>query len=144
MLRDIHDSIYDRLKELIPDIEELEQGEGRKSEVKGLMPLTLDVLHRDSEGVRIALAHNFEMNGDLVPDPDMEIYVYLLDDWKKGEALTYQDQYTFQEVYPMPGKVAPAVKKSLNSFLQFWLKNCINQGHRLDKETQRQPIREEA
>lgn len=128
---DVHGTIYNRLEKLIPDLRELEPGDARKSEVSGFMDLNLDVLSKNDKELRIALAHYFEQNGDLVPDPDMEIRVYLMDGWKKAEALTYQDQRRYNEVYPEPGKMVPALKKSLNDFLAQWLKNCIDQGHNL-------------
>jgi len=80
------------------------------------------------------LSHLYEQHGDLVPDPDMEIRVYLDDDWPRAEALTYQDTYGYQEVYPEPDKVVPELKKDLNVFLASWLQNCINQGHDLGKQ----------
>ena len=79
-----------------------------------------------------SLAHYFEQNGDLVPDPDMEIR---LDPKNKTvEALTYQSQMTFSRVYPNPEKpflVNLRVRKELNDFLGFWLRNLIQQGFRL-------------
>jgi hypothetical protein len=54
------------------------------------------------------------------------------------EALTYQDQFGFRVVYPEPGKVDLRAKKELNQFLGQWLKNLIEQGHRLSPETQKQ------
>ena len=115
------------------------------SKSNGFMALHLDVLSRVDKLVqpnqsriagelRIALHHSYEQNGDLVPDPDMEIRVFLLQDWNKAEALTYQDAFTYREVYPEPGKVDIRAKKEMNSFLAQWLKNCIDQGHSLRKE----------
>jgi Uncharacterized protein conserved in bacteria len=71
----------------------------------------------------LALAHYFELAGDLVPDPDMQIWVY--PSTKMAEALTYQDQFGYREVYPEPGKVNVAAKRDLNNFLAQWLKNCL-------------------
>ena len=49
------------------------------------------------------------------------------------EALMFQQAIPpiYSLVYPEPGKVAPKVKKDLNSFLSFWLRNLKEQGHRL-------------
>lgn len=49
-----------------------------------------------------------------------------------AEALTFQQAIPpiYQEVYPAPGKVAPKLKRELNSFLNTWLRNCLAQGHR--------------
>lgn len=130
-LIDVYDQIYEQLLELIPGLTELKPGDYRKSMVKGFMDLHLDILERTDKELRIALAHNYEQNGDLVPDPDMEIRVYLIPGWKKAEALTYQDRYRFDMVYPEPHLVSPKIKKSLNDFLAQWLTNLKNQGHKL-------------
>ena len=81
-----------------------------------------------------SLAHYFEQNGDLVPDPDMEFRVF--PETRMVEALTLQNQFTFSRVYPDPERPTayyPNVKKELNSFLEFWLQNIVAQGFR-DKD----------
>ena len=137
MMKDIYDGIYEQLEELIPGLRDLQLGDYRKSTSRGFMDLHLDVVRRTKEELKIALAHNFGQSGDTIPDPDMEIRVYLMPDWKKAEALTYQDRYRYDAVYPEPGKVIPALKKSLNDFLTQWLKNLKVQGHILNPETSR-------
>ena len=126
----IYERIYKKL-DTLGVINVLESGrDSGKSNSSGYMDLSLDVLHEEESGVvRIALAHYFEQNGDLCADPDMEIRVYK--DRGMAEALTFQMAMppVYQEVYPEPGKVAPRLKKELNSFLNTWLKNCLNQGH---------------
>lgn len=134
VLRDIHDKIFEQLEELIPGLTELKPGDYKKSKSEGFMDLHLDVLDRTEEELRIALSHNYYQNGDTIADPDMEIRVYLIPDWRKAEALTYQDTYIYNEVYPEPGKVIPHNKKSLNAFLTQWLKNLKDQGHVLRAE----------
>ena len=129
---DAYDRIYEQLEELIPGLRELEPGDARKSTAPGFMDLGLDVLSKSEEKLRIALSHYFVMNGDMVADPDMEIRVYLIDGWRKAEALTYQDQFRYDMVYPEPGKVYPRMKRTLNSFLGQWLRNLKNQGHTLN------------
>lgn len=126
----IYEGIYKKLDKL-GVLEVLVGGKGAaKSKSDGFMDLSLDVLYEEEPGVvRIALAHYFEQNGDLCADPDMEIRFYK--DRGIAEALTFQMAMppVYQEVYPEPGKVAPRLKKELNSFLNIWLKNCLNQGH---------------
>ena len=80
--------------------------------------------------VFISLAHYFEQNGDLCCDPDIEIRVDTAN--QLAEALAFQQAIPpiYQMVYPEPGKVIPAYKKSLNSFLYSWLGNCLEQDHR--------------
>ncbi len=92
--------------------------------------MCVDVLWRDQKKTTIALAHYYEQNGDLVPDPDMEIAIY--PKMQMAEALSYQDTYGYRQVYPEPGKVNLKAKRDLNSFLNTWLSNIKAQGHRLE------------
>jgi len=131
---DVYDRLYRQLEELIPGLRDLKPGDYRKSGAPGFMDLHLDVLTRTKEELRIALAHNYQQNGDTIADPDMEIRVYLIPGWEKAEALTYQDARRYDEVYPNPNLVNLRVKKSLNDFLTQWLKNLKDQGHRLEDE----------
>ena len=132
----IYEQNYKRLKKLIPDLDTLPANCYRKSKSNGFMDLSFEVLSRGTDQFICAMAHYFEMNGDLVPDPDMEIRV--VPSMKMVEALTFQDQFGFQVVYPEPGKVNPQVKKELNQFLRQWLGNLIKQGHKLSPETQKE------
>ena len=88
----------------------------------GFMDLIIEKIGTD----RISMTHYFEMNGDLVPDPDMEIRI--IPNSRMAEALTYQDQLRYQEVYPEPVKVFPYLKHKLNCFLIDWLENIRMQG----------------
>ena len=126
---------YKRLKQLIPDLDTLPSNCYRKSKSNGFMDLSFEILSRGADQFNCAMAHYFEMNGDLVPDPDMEIRV--IPSMKIIEALTYQDQFGFRAAYPEQGKVDLGAKKELNQFLGQWLKNLIAQGHRLTPETQK-------
>lgn len=131
-MTDRYDRLYAQLEELIPDLRTLKPGDYRKSEAPGFMDLHLDALRRSDEELIIALAHNNRHpSGDTIPNPDMEIRVYLIPDWKKAEAMTYQDTHGYHAVYPEPGKVNLSLKKMLNRFLKQWLHNLANQGHSL-------------
>jgi uncharacterized protein YqiB (DUF1249 family) len=78
----------------------------------------------------IALSHYYRhQSGDMIPDPDMEIAIY--PEIEMAEALTYQDTFGFQAVYPSPGKVSRYFLKSHNSFLRQWLINIKAQKHAL-------------
>lgn len=122
----VYETIYKQLLILIPNIWEMNLGENQTSKATGFMNLHLDILAKDEHSTTISLAHYYEQNGDLVSDPDMEIKIYK---YGMAEALTYQDSYIFQRVYPEANKAIPKLKKQLNTFLSLWLKNCIQQGH---------------
>jgi hypothetical protein len=135
-----YSSIYKKLLQVITDlIKHLEEGTTSGKSVKdpkgGLMDLHFDYLGKDKKGnYLIALSHYFKQNGDLVPDPDMQIRI--LPEMEVAEAMTYQDQFGYQEVYPDQGDGKEYVnlrrKKELNKFLNQWLTNIIRQGHRID------------
>ena len=64
-----------------------------------------------------------------------------------AEAMTYQDSFGYKEVYhdldPETGKyrkVAPKLKKELNSFLNKWLSNLLQQGHKPGQEKPSQTV----
>lgn len=119
---------YKRLLKLVPQLFSLEEGAGLKSKVSGFMGLNLDVIHKNTDTVVIALSHYYTNGlGDLIADPDMELRVY------KGiqtvEALAYQDSFGYKKVWLDENRYYPKLRKSLNSFLGQWLKNCTSQGH---------------
>ena len=121
---------FRKLLQIIPDLSGLHGGYYLRFEAgESFMPLSVDTLYREGTRLCIALAHNFEQNGDLVPDPDMELRVDL--EAETVEALTFQDRRVFQEVYPAPGQVCLGLKASLNAFLSTWLTNIGHQGFRL-------------
>lgn len=145
-------TIYERnhraLLELCPDLPSLKPGDHRRhdrGEGSGLMPLSLDVLEagfarRSSLGapqaetrfLRVALSHHYEQNGDLVPDPDMELRVFTDPSFPRVEALAIQHATGhYARVYPRPGCVDPRQKRDQNAFLAVWLRNLKAQGFSL-------------
>ncbi len=93
------------------------------------MDLHFDRLEKNGGVFKIALSHYYKHpSGDMIPDPDMTMQIDTVA--QTVEALTYQDIYRYDEVYP-DGEVDQPVRKSLNTFLAHWLQNCIDQGHRL-------------
>ena len=69
-------------------------GRSKKFKATGIMDLHLESLSQNT----VSLTHYFEQNGDLVPDPDMEIRLDPVA--KTALALHFQDQRSYQEVYP--------------------------------------------
>lgn len=100
------------------------------------MKLGVDILHKDDERIVLALSHYYKHpSGDMIPDPDMTLQV--LRGTETAEALSYQDMFRYDVVYPDSDAfsgvfktVNPTAKKSLNAFLAQWLLNLINQGHK--------------
>lgn len=124
-MNDIHARIYRNL------IAALGQGDvpyrwpdAWKLEKEPYQTLHVDVLERTSDTVTIALAHYYEQNGDLVPDPDMQVRLY--PKHQMAEALTFQNSLVYTEVYAVVDckrMVYPRAKASLNQFLEEWAKN---------------------
>lgn len=115
--------IYDRLDKITGGIKEFasKPGNYRKFKSSGFMDLCVECV---CEGI-VSLTHYYEQNGDLVPDPDMEVRVYD----NSAEALTFQMNNIYQQVYTDDGKrFYPALKRDLNKFLHFWLCNLEKQG----------------
>lgn len=124
----VHQKNYEALKAIIPDLDTFKAA--KKLSSRGYMDLHIDFLGVDRPGVRrISMAHYFQQNGDMVADPDMEILIHL--ESQMLEAVTYQDQFGYKQVYPQPGMFDPKLKKSLNQFLSTWLKNLRSQGHKV-------------
>lgn len=59
-------------------VTELKLGEGKKlNRSPAFMPVDIDFLNQYNDNLETyAVAHRFVMNGDLVPDPDVEFLVY--------------------------------------------------------------------
>lgn len=121
----IYQSNWAKLNRIFPDLQS--NNSHRKLTSLSMMDLNLDILSKSEDYLIIALSHYYEQNGDLVPDPDMEIRVDFAN--RIVEALTYQDSFGYQEVYPEPSKVNPDIRKDLNRFLNKWLTNILDQGY---------------
>jgi len=131
----IYEQIYKKLDNLLPSgIEKFCANPNKhiKLKAEGVMDLNIDVItwkeDDQKKTFRIAMAHNFIQNGDVMADPDMEIRIHR--EQKTAEVLTYQMDSLgiYQEVYPGAGTINIALKKNLNSFLLTWLRNIKKQG----------------
>ena len=134
----IKQRIYNKLTQLAPDLlKHIDAGKdyGKSKLSPPFIDLNLDYLGKTGNGryVVVALSHYFEMNGDLIPDPDMQIRI----DTKTqtAEAMTFQNQFLYQEIPSGPEKETEANKKlqrELDDFLDGWLSNALAQGHRIN------------
>ena len=117
--------IFKKLLRVIPNLRNIDSY--TKLTSSGFMDLHVDVLNKNQNQWRIAIAHNYKSGGDMIPDPDMEITVNFDDETVKAE--TYQDSYVFRTADNVESQ------KELNEFLMMWLGNLIDQGHKVDKSS---------
>ena len=119
MDRQIFKDIFKKLQQIgILDETGVMKASYMRFQSPGLMDLHVDNLLNNT----ISLAHNGKQNGDVMADPDVQVWIH--PDHKEAEAMTFQNDYLgiYQEVYPEPGKYRPKLKKDLNDFLADWLK----------------------
>ena len=132
MKKIIYETMYNKLVKLgiIDQDGSLKFNEYIKLKSGIFMDLNIDHLsHKDDDrSIVISLAHNYVQDGDVMADPDMEIRI--IPSMKMVEAMTFQQDSTgtYQQVYLRDGRFYPTLKKDLNDFLNYWLKNLIEQG----------------
>jgi len=93
----------------------------------GFMDLVLEKLYKNT----MSLTHYYEMNGDLVRDPDIVVKIDI--NKKECEVLEYQDFYSYKRVYDDEGNFNDNVKIELNCFLNYFLNNLEMQGFKYTK-----------
>ena len=124
----IETQIFHKLLDVVPDLMTIQEAGRSKSD--GYMDLGLDVLVRSPDRLVIALSHYYlHPSGDMIPDPDMEIEVFLKHE--RAQALTYQDAFGYQSIDNVEGKRDRSCQRDLNKFLSQWLTNLIIQGHQI-------------
>jgi len=93
----------------------------------GFMDLVIEKLNEDGNVKIISLAHYYEQNGDLIPDPDIVVRVNT--DFETAEVLEYQDTHGYVRIYSSDNKyINLKARRNLNSFLNFFLKQKLKQG----------------
>ena len=120
------------IAEVLEPIPELHKKflEGKEFAVKifaeAMMPLSIEVQDWGAKKVFI-VAHYFEQNGDLVPDPDMMFLLDNSDPLEISQALGYSRGY---ETTP-DGKMVPTKDlPSLREFANTWAENIKNGPYR--------------
>ncbi len=134
----IYERNYDLLMEIAPELEERLANFKKggyiygKSKLTGTRDFNIDFVGQDKDSFYLALSQYSMMNGDLFGDPDMEIRVDLKN--RVIEALHYQDQFQYAEVYTDKRErkaVFPIEKKRQNAVLSGWLKKVKKAGHKV-------------
>ena len=109
------------LDELTAD---LNVGDSRKMDRGlGYMPVHVECLHRSGLGLHYSVAHYYEQNGDLVPDPDV-VFVRPADGWSPvsfQNALAYRVAVHFHEDSTI--EVDEKEQADLVQFANHWMRN---------------------
>ncbi|MCS6811032.1 MAG: DUF1249 domain-containing protein [Tepidimonas sp.] len=121
--------VFQKLMRVAPCLENLNTS--ARSVSAGYLPLQCEVLETGRDFRRIALGQYWVCpSGDLIPDPDIEIAVFL--DWELAEATTYRDAFRYDEAYPVMGEPPDfEVHGHINGVLETWLDALAEQGHLL-------------
>ncbi len=149
MPRNSYERNFARLEALMGrPLPDLEFDTAYRLRAPGFMDLVCERLPdcHETGGIVLSLCHYFEQNGDLCQDPEMTVRLFppgltifqqLAPSTDPGlgraEALTFEQAIppVNQRVYPQPGSYYRSLRRELNEFLSFWLKNLRDQGHRL-------------
>ena len=128
----INKRIYFKLEKILGDLEELP--EYQKLEASAFMDLHVNKIYEEKEEplVRISLSHYYRQNGDMIPDPDIEFFIF--PDMKMVEPIAFQDSFGYREVFPESGGIDLEARKDMLVFLNQWLSNILAQGYEKVRE----------
>ena len=106
----------------------LNPGESRKIDNTSgsYMPVHVECLTKDHYSV----AHYFKLNGDLVPDPDMEFYRAETGAWMPVNCTLATGHFTRALVFEGTGgptKYSPGALRELCGFAAMWMRNIKSQ-----------------
>lgn len=142
------------LKKVLPELEQIQPETHWRLTAPGYMDLVVECNQAPIEAehaktIVLSLSHYGEQNGDLMADPDMVLHVVMPTSAPAGCTtrppflipISWQNDYVgryslaFPE-YPEMTMVRPNMLKDLTKFLNQWLKNLVEQGHKRTIETQ--------
>lgn len=117
--------LYTMFNRIIP-VEVLKVHDYLRLKSPGFMDLIVEVLQRRGDILWVSMAHYFEVNGDLVPDPDCELEIDLGRKTLRPLAIqTSFGPYTKAVTEDAQGnKVVHHVRlRDLSDYLKMWLSN---------------------
>lgn len=131
LLAQLFESNYRKLRELIPELGELQDHAVAFSHGKPALHLT--VLERSRYTVTVELHHRFGTDFDRLIEPRIRIRIYL--DGRCAEALREAEREPEGAVHTL--RRAPAEiledKWSANYFLERWLSHCVQNRYRFER-----------
>jgi hypothetical protein len=106
----------------------LDVGDSRKIDRGlGFMPVHVECLQRTGLGLLFSIAHYYEQNGDLVPDPDV-VFVRTANGWSPvsfRNSIAYRVALHFHEDGTI--EVDEKEQTDLVSFCNLWMRNIREQ-----------------
>lgn len=137
----INESIYHKLMQLIPSFES-QAGTRckRTSHISHRRDLHYRYIEDAADGHYIALSHDYidATNLDIVPDPEMLIRI--VPEKQFAEAVSYQDQFAYNQVrqeHEGEPFIHYKLLGELNEHLNGWLSRLIVYGHSIDISAER-------
>jgi hypothetical protein len=135
-------TVFDALNAIIP-LGDLTRLGNVKLESPGFMDLVVELLETRGDRLRISLAHYYEQNGDLCPDPDLEVEVNLKTKSVRPLAIQMSTgHYTRAVDVDAQGRetVNARAVRDLTTFLRQWVANLKEQGFQY-RESDAQPAK---
>jgi len=124
---------YKRILDLLPNVQSMEQGSAVKMKADQFQDLCIDVIQQQGTVTQISMAHYYEQNGDLVPDPDMEIM--LMHVTRMALPVHFQNAFAYRVCVEGTRVINGREFADQSSFLSMWLRNIKAQGHQLTPST---------
>lgn len=110
-------------------VEGLEVGDSKKFDRGlGYMAVHVECLQKSGLGVHYSLAHYYEQNGDLVPDPDVVLVRRADGSWAPisfQNSIAYRVALTFHDDGTI--EVDEREQRELTRFVNGWMKNVSEQ-----------------
>lgn len=126
-LKRLHEVNFSLISQLIPDIDSLDSK--ASSVVDQGDDLFLQIIQRSPYTTVLSLTHHYTVGPARLPAPD--IWVRVSHDAKVAEAIAQQDGSSpaHAKIYTWHKGLDTDIKLKLNTFLEQWLRHCIDQGH---------------
>ena len=110
-------------------VEGLDVGDSKKFDRGiGYMPVHVECLQKSALGLHFSIAHYYEQNGDMVPDPDCVIVRRADGSWAPisfQNSISYRNAVTFHDDGTI--EVDEREQKEPSRFVNHWMKNVSDQ-----------------
>lgn len=124
----LNESNYQLLAQLLPDL--CLMGDTAVSRVPGSHDLYMHIIERSPYTTVLSLTYKLKVGDAHLPAPDL--WIRVCHDANVAEAIEQLDgkRPAHAREYNAHGGLDLDTKWQLNTFMEKWLKRCLNQGHR--------------